>query len=78
VTGAFSRGEPARPPFRVLHRDVPASSSGHRMPRPRSGPVITIRVVPAVWRAALRLAGGDARRLQVVDAGTVLVHNHGR
>jgi hypothetical protein len=30
---------------------------------------------PTVWRRALRLADGDARRLEVLADGTVVVRN---
>ncbi|MGL5829330.1 MAG: hypothetical protein ACRC0L_07150 [Angustibacter sp.] len=37
---------------------------------------ITIRRPdPDVWQAALKLAGGDHRRLEVQEDGTVLVRN---
>jgi hypothetical protein len=54
---------------------VPAATQGQHASRPRSGPVTMTRVVPAVWRMAMRLAGGDARRLRLIDQGTVLVLN---
>lgn len=41
------------------------------------GPLTTVRVAPAVWRAALRLAGGDASRLVVVSDTAVIVANRG-
>jgi hypothetical protein len=37
--------------------------------------VTTVRVSPVALAAALRLAGGDPRRLKVIDARTVLVRN---
>jgi len=78
MTGAFHRGEPARAPFRV-HRDGLGDGSGQRpASRPGCGPVSVIKVVPAVWRRALALAGGDAQRLQVLSPTTVVVHNDGR
>lgn len=41
----------------------------------RSGPVVTVvKVVPAVMRAALRAAGGDASRLRIVSDTEVWVH----
>jgi hypothetical protein len=43
--------------------------------RPRSGPVSVVRVHPAAWETALRLAGGDRHRLRVRDSRTVVVVN---
>jgi len=45
--------------------------------RRRSGPVTVMRVNPALWEAALRAAEGDARRLMIVSATTVIVTNNG-
>ncbi len=53
----------------------------------RSSPVVTVRRVeptvsvtvdPRVMATALELAGGDARRLQIMSDGSVLVRNHPR
>ncbi len=38
-------------------------------------PVTVRRPDPQAWRHALRLAGGDHRRLELLADGTVLVHN---
>lgn len=46
--------------------------------RSRSGEVVTHRVEPLALAHALRLAGGDRRRLEFVDATTVLVLNRPR
>ena len=43
--------------------------------RRRNGPVVSVRPDPAVWRAALREAGGDITRLQVQADGSVIVCN---
>lgn len=43
--------------------------------KPKNSPVSVIRPDPAVWRRALDLADGDARRLSVAADGTVLVRN---
>jgi hypothetical protein len=59
-----------------LHRDA-ALRTGRRRP-PRPGPVQAITVNRAVWREVLRLAAGDARRIQVIDGQTVVVHNRRR
>ncbi|MCL2732314.1 MAG: hypothetical protein FWE15_20110 [Actinomycetia bacterium] len=40
-----------------------------------NGPVRHARVSPALWEAALRQAGGDARRLRVVSETEVIVSN---
>jgi hypothetical protein len=42
----------------------------------RTAPVTTRRPDPLVWRQALRVAGGDHRRLVVQADGTVVVLNH--
>ncbi len=41
----------------------------------RPAPVTVRRPDPQAWRHALRLAGGNPRRLEVLADGTVLVHN---
>lgn len=41
----------------------------------RNGKVDAAQVNPAVWREGLRLAGGDASRLVVLDATTVVIQN---
>jgi hypothetical protein len=46
----------------------------HRAPF-EAGPVTITRVNPDILRYALRAADGDARRIHVVDAATVIVHN---
>ncbi len=47
-----------------------------RRPAPRRpAPVTVRRPDPQAWRHALRLAGGDHRRLEVLVDGTVLVRN---
>lgn len=37
--------------------------------------VETVRVIPAAWAVAVGLAGGDHRRIQVVSADELVVHN---
>lgn len=51
-----------------------------RKPRkaPRSGEVVTMRVDPLVWAAALEAADGDATRIVVEDSGSVTIVNKGR
>jgi hypothetical protein len=49
-----------------------------RTARPKPQPVSCTVVHPAVLAEALRLAGGDAARLRVLSADTVLVINHPR
>jgi len=59
--------------FRV-HRN--AAVRPPRRPRPEPP---TVTTVPAIGlREALRLAGGDASRLRVRSADTILVVNQGR
>jgi len=56
---------------------VKAGQRRHRPPEaarpPEPGPVTVIKVNPTVWRHALKLAGGNARRLEVIDATHVRV-----
>jgi hypothetical protein len=59
-----------------LHRDAALRTGQAR--KPRSGPVATIRVAAVVMARALALAGGDARRLDLIDASTVVVRNRPR
>ena len=40
------------------------------------GPVTETKVDPQVWKVALELAGGHPRRIEVVSAQVVVVHNH--
>jgi hypothetical protein len=52
-----------------------------RYPRrrpPRPQPVATVRVVPVVMAEAIRLAGGDPRRIEVWSATEVIVRNRPR
>lgn len=63
----------------TVHRDA-ATTAARRRPqsgpaRPRSGPVEIFRVNRVAWLTALGLAGGDAHRLTIVDANTVIVGN---
>ncbi len=44
-------------------------------PRRAPAPVTTRRVRQAAWTTAVALAGGDTRRLRVVNDSTVLVLN---
>jgi hypothetical protein len=39
--------------------------------------VTTTRVNAGVWKEALRLSGGDARRSQIVSPTTVIVRDNG-
>lgn len=41
----------------------------------RKSPVVKVQVDKRVWKEALRLAGGDALRLQVVSKNEVIVKN---
>ncbi|HTX28837.1 MAG TPA: hypothetical protein VME19_17675 [Streptosporangiaceae bacterium] len=62
-------------PFRI--HGLACARRRIRDPR-RNGPVITARVHPAAWQAALRLASGDRSRLRVQGPGSVLVINQGQ
>jgi hypothetical protein len=44
-------------------------------PQQRSSPVISIRPHHALWKEALRQAGGDARRIQVLSPTKLVVHD---
>ena len=48
------------------------SARGHTV----GGPVHETKVDPQVWKVALELAGGHPRRIEVVSAQAVVVHNH--
>ncbi len=55
-------------------------AAARRVPRPGrrlAGPVATVRVGRAVWTAAVKAAGGNARRLRITDERTVIVVNAG-
>lgn len=43
--------------------------------KPKSTAVQSITVDKALWRKALKEAGGDATRIQAVDSKTVIVWN---
>ncbi len=47
-----------------------------RRPGRKTPKVSVIRVDPRVWKVALRLAKGDAKRIQVRNAEAVTVHNN--
>jgi hypothetical protein len=44
----------------------------------RAGVVTSTRPDPAVWKAALDLAGGDARRLVVLSSTEILIQRTSR
>lgn len=41
----------------------------------RNGPVTTVRLHPDAWRAAMALADGDARRIEIHTPDSFTVHN---
>ena len=45
---------------------------------PAPSEVQSLRPDPTAWKAALRLADGDATRLKVVSETVVIVQNRGR
>ena len=49
-----------------------------RRPGRRVGPVERVQADPTAWKIALKLAGGDGRRLQLEADGSVFVSNHPR
>jgi hypothetical protein len=59
-----------------LHRNAALRTGRSRPPKPE--PVTTIRVNGAVMAAALRLAGGDARRIEIRSETAVVVRNQPR
>lgn len=46
-----------------------------RRERRATSEVVTLQVHPLVWAQALRTAGGDAGRIEVIDATNVTIHN---
>lgn len=46
-----------------------------RKPKVRKPPVRRVKVEPKVWKKALKIAGGDAKRLVVESPTSVLVRN---
>lgn len=66
---------------RVHHATVTRHSEGERfLSRPRlrvvkEGPVATVKVAPLLWTYALDAADGDARRIEVISAANVIIHN---
>lgn len=46
-----------------------------RAARPPTPEVETTQINPAVWRAAMQLAGGDASRLEIISTSEVRVRN---
>lgn len=45
-------------------------------PKPRKYAFPVISVDPMVYAEAIRIAAGDGRRLEIIDAKTVIVHNN--
>lgn len=64
---------PTRPEFKLHSRA--AGKSRRPSGRTRAFAVTTIKVEPIVWRVAMRLSGGDCRRVTVISAQEVLVRN---
>jgi hypothetical protein len=59
-----------------LHRDAALRTGRRRAPTP--GPVTTITVDRDLWAVALRAAGGDARRIEIKSATSVIIWNRPR
>jgi len=57
-----------------LHRNAAILTVSRARGR-RAAPVTTVRASRAVWAAAVRLAGGDRRRLDIQPDGSVVVRN---
>lgn len=51
-----------------------AAKRVRRSPSSRTSPVVITRVNPEVLKTALKLAGGDARRLKIQKDGSVIVN----
>ena len=62
---------PIRETFRLSARGERAPAKARRTAQP----VSVTRVHPEVWATALKLADGDALRLEVVSSEEVAVHN---
>lgn len=62
--------EPVRPTFKTCVKVAPPSRG-----KGRSSPVRTVVVHEMVWKTAMRLAGGDAHRIEVVNEEEVVVRN---
>jgi ABC-type lipopolysaccharide export system ATPase subunit len=43
--------------------------------RQRASKVESVKVHPLVWKQAVKLCGGNRKRIQIVDAQTVIVLN---
>ena len=63
----------------AVHRNAAVKSRGRPQDSAnRNGPVKISLVTRAAWTSALRLADGDASRLKIVNATTVIVVNNTR
>lgn len=60
-----------------VHRNG-AMNMKHRKPRPQPGAVTVLKTDTEVWQVAIRLAGGDFSRIEIVSESTVIVHNKNR
>lgn len=73
----FTTREAAR-----LHHATVSNWGDHRKKvlriKGKSSRITTLRVDLRVWQTALTLCDGNPRRLQVIDAKTVIVHNNPR
>jgi hypothetical protein len=58
--------------------DGKAAARRVKRSRPHNGPVVTRQVPGEAWATALRLAGGNPRRLQILSPDAVLVLNKPR
>jgi hypothetical protein len=56
--------------------ELAAARKQRRQPQRRNGKVHTVTPDPHIWKEALRLAGGDAKRLRVVSPAEVVVLNN--
>jgi hypothetical protein len=57
-----------------IHRTAVTDTRAPRR-RPNTSRIKTVRVNSLVWHEARRLAQGNARRLTIIDAETVIVRN---
>lgn len=59
----------------VVHRNGAVKMPKNEKKR-SGGKVITVIVNRLVWAEALRVSGGNRRRIKIIDAETVIVRNH--
>lgn len=72
-------GERVRNAARLNVRSVEPYFKRTRRPGARNGRVESVQAAhPAAWQVALKLAGGDCRRVELAADGSVIVLNRPR